>query len=266
MNSSSSNLSLLNQFFDRIYLVTIPRSWEARKDKIQQNLSGLNYTLFDGCDGRALSKTFLNENVAIEKAAEWMEYYHLFRYNTYIHRTLTPSEIGCSESHRMVYQDILNKGYNNALILEDDAMIWKPGLDAFKKSLESLPDDWDVWYLGYRWHDCESPAAKLKRKILLGLKLVMEPSSGKKELSKQKVFYPKKISRHIWKAGFHAGTHAYAVTGKSAKTLLEENTPIYLAADILLAHLYLNGKLNSYISVPQVFREDQSFKTTILNQ
>lgn len=259
-------LEAVNKFFDHIYLVSIPRSWEQRQFRAEHNLHGLNYTFFSGCDGRALAPEQVTSIADLEKARKFLEYYHLLRYGEAPQRTLTLSELGCSESHRMVYRDILNNKYSRVLILEDDAMLWRAGLISFPNMVRQLPSQWDLWYLGYRWHDCESLLARLKRKALLFLKTCFNPENARKDRKMQKLKYPVPFRKNIWKAGLHAGTHAYAITRNAAEILLRENTPIYLPADLALAHLHLQSVLKAYISVPQVFREDQSFETTVLNQ
>lgn len=266
MNSKEHGIELLNQYFDQIYLITIPRSWEGRKDRAKHNLSDINYKIFWGCDGRDLDENSLNNIADLKKSVFWIEHYHLLRYKTKTSRPLTLSEVGCAESHRLVYKDIVDKGFEKALILEDDAMLWGPGLVVFSYALSQLPRDWDLWYLGYRWHDCESTVSRMKRKLMLGAHFILNPPSAIKEYRRQRICYPHKFRKNIWYAGLHAGTHAYAITNKAAKILYSENTPIVFAADMLLAHCHLNRKISAYIAVPQIFREDQSFSSTVLNQ
>ena len=47
---------LLNDYYDQIYVVTIPRSFKEREMKITRNLEGLEYTLFWGIDGKEIPK------------------------------------------------------------------------------------------------------------------------------------------------------------------------------------------------------------------
>jgi hypothetical protein len=52
---------------------------------------------------------------------------------------------GCTQSHFSVYRDILSKGYQNVLILEDDVKLHSE----FKNKIETLkePSKWDLLYL-----------------------------------------------------------------------------------------------------------------------
>jgi GR25 family glycosyltransferase involved in LPS biosynthesis len=266
MNVKEQGVELLNNYFDKIYLITIPRSWENRKERVLRNLNGLHYDIFWGCDGQQLRDETLNNLTDLKKSVFWIEHYHLLRYKATVSRPLTLSEIGCSESHRRVYEDVVEKGYDKVLILEDDAMLWEPGLKALEGAMKQLPQDWDLWYLGYRWHDCESFLSKLKRKFILSGQFIVNPFAAFKEYQRQSVCYPRKYKKNTWHAGLHAGTHAYAIKGRAAGILLSENTPIIFPADMLLAHCHLKKRIKAYISVPQIFREDQSLTSTVLNQ
>lgn len=261
-----SKIDFLNKFFDCIYLVTIERSWNKRKERIFKNLEGINFFKFEGLDGKKMSLSEIESITDQKRAREFLDYFHLLRYRKLANRNLTPSEVGCTASHNMIYKDIIQKDYVKILILEDDAMLWPPGIKLFQEMVQQLPPDWDIWYLGYRWHDCESKIAYWKRKFLLLLKFLQNSAEALQEEKRQSIIFPKYHTRNIWKAGLHAGTHAYAITSRAAKILLKENEPIYLPADMALAHLHLKGILKAYISVPHVFREDQSFETTVLNQ
>lgn len=61
--------------------------------------------------------------------------------------------IGSWESHRAVGVDALERGYERALILEDDVQFnrhLRPGrLRAIAKALERLPRDWTIFYIGH---------------------------------------------------------------------------------------------------------------------
>jgi len=262
----NNELKALNAFFNCIYLVTIPRSFEKRKDKIKKNLAGLQYKIFYGCDGTVLTEEARKALCDYNRAKKYLEYYSLLRYGKSYNRDLTPSELGCAMSHKMVYEDMLAHHYEKCLILEDDAVLYSPGLKKIPLMIRELPSDWGLWYLGYRWHDSESMLSRLKRKIFLFVNFLVHYKKALEEKKRHKIFYPREFKKNIWVAGFHAGTHGYAITLETAELLLKENTPICLVADMLLAHVHLNGKVKAYVSVPQVFRDDQQMTSTVLNQ
>jgi glycosyl transferase, family 25 len=201
----------------------------------------LNYELFFGVDKNEFDITDLqkkgiyNEELAIK--------HH--RYT----KPLVPGMIGCSWSHRNVYDDIIKNRYKNALILEDDVIIDKSKLQLLPKVLDQLPRNWELVYLGYARHE-EPQTLALKK-----LSYFVQRFLGKHKFSYQTIknLYPKKISAHILSAGYHDQTHAYAVTQSGAKKLKALQEPITFIADNLLAHAATNKIVNAYIVYPKFF-------------
>jgi glycosyl transferase family 25 len=108
----------LNNFFDFIYIITLERATE-RQQKITEPLEGLNYTFFYGVDKKDLTLDHLIESgIYDEKKA-----IELNRYD----KPMNTGQVGCSWSHRLVYEDMLKNGYRKVLILEDDVVPNKEG-------------------------------------------------------------------------------------------------------------------------------------------
>ncbi|MCU7960875.1 MAG: hypothetical protein KZQ58_12955 [gamma proteobacterium symbiont of Bathyaustriella thionipta] len=61
--------------------------------------------------------------------------------------------IGSWESHRAVGEDALAKGYERALVMEDDVLFsrrLRPArMRAIKKAMDALPPDWMIFFLGH---------------------------------------------------------------------------------------------------------------------
>jgi GR25 family glycosyltransferase involved in LPS biosynthesis len=71
------------------------------------------------------------------------------RINTPKGLCLTPSEYGCVKSHVRIWRDIVENGYESALIFEDDVRL----VDNFKVKFNSILDElkgisWDIIHLG----------------------------------------------------------------------------------------------------------------------
>ncbi|MEK7226043.1 MAG: hypothetical protein AAB221_10200, partial [Bacteroidota bacterium] len=66
----------------------------------------------------------------------------------------------------------------------------------------------------------------------------------------------KNFSKHLFKAGFHDCTHAYAISLSAAKKLVKEQTPVIQRADNLLSALVLKGELNAYASKSFLFNQE----------
>jgi hypothetical protein len=76
--------------------------------------------------------------------------------------------------------------------------------------------------------------------------------------------YPKFFNKHVFHAGFHCGAHAYSITLQTAQKLLNSNTPVTRCADQLFLEMYEQSELKCYVSVPIIFREDQSMPSSIV--
>ncbi|HEX6333112.1 MAG TPA: hypothetical protein VFZ78_02735, partial [Flavisolibacter sp.] len=67
--------------------------------------------------------------------------------------------------------------------------------------------------------------------------------------------YPRKVSAHIMRAGYHDQTHAYAVTRAGAEKLAELQQPISFIADNLLAHAITNDIVRGYACTPKLINQ-----------
>jgi GR25 family glycosyltransferase involved in LPS biosynthesis len=72
------------------------------------------------------------------------------RKDTPSHLYITPPEYGCASSHVRVWRDVVEKGYDAALVLEDDVSLcsnFKDKLDVILEDAERVPG-WDIISLG----------------------------------------------------------------------------------------------------------------------
>lgn len=234
------NYDPLNNFFDKIFVITLERSTN-RQVHINKALHGLNYQFFFGADKNNFSlnelkdKNIYNEALAIQ--------HH--RYS----KPMNAGQIGCALSHKNIYKEIINSGYKKTLILEDDVESADESINLFSEIIKDLPDDWELLYFDYSknekpWH-FKKYWYHLQR-IVGGLKWDHTIISN---------LYPKKISKHLSVAGFHDYTDAYAVTLSGAKKLLELQSPVSYVADNLLAIASASKKVNAFISHSKLFQQ-----------
>ena len=54
----------------------------------------------------------------------------------------------------------------------------------------------------------------------------------------------------------HDLLHAYAVTDKACKVLIERQTPVVFNSDPLVSYLIVNGRLNAFSTLPQFFTQE----------
>ena len=232
----------MNTYFDRIIVVSVPRFTDRHK-RVAENLEGLQYDFFWGADKMDLDGEMLTNNYNEVKAKK------LQRQG----KALNFGEIACALTHRMVYEETIKKGWNKVLILEDDVVPLYDQLDLLKESLNELPANWELVYLGYLKHETVTPALKRKRFFYQVLSLLGLMKWSFKMVSN---LLPKVYSRHLKKAGFHDCTHAYGITLQGAKKLLAAQSPVVYRADDLLSATIMKGELNAFITEPKYFDQE----------
>lgn len=238
------DFNLLNQYFDHIYVVTLRRAAE-RHLNIQNKLNGLNYQFFFGADNKEFSVHNLEEkniyNSAKAKAVH--------RYN----KPMQSGVLGCSLSHRMVYNDILAHGYKQVLILEDDVESNAAGIGNFAAIIKELPENWELLYFDYNKHTEANFFTAAKQNIYHLQKLFGGLKWSHTTINN---LYAKPFSQHLKIAGYHDYTSAYAVTYSAAAKLVQLQTPVVYVADHLLAHAATNKIVDAYIAVPKLFEQE----------
>ncbi len=254
MNIPTNIVSFLQTYFDRIFVVTVPRFTERHKT-LQADLKGLPFEFFFGADKLQLSfdKLKTTGNYDEAKARE------LQRQG----KRLNPGEVACSLSHRMVYEEMIKHNWKKVLILEDDVLPLIENLDVLPEAVAELPIDWELVYLGYLKH--EKITAGLKAKQLF-YKISSALGLMKWTYKMVSNLLPKPFSVHLKKAGFHDCTHAYAVTIEGAKKLLAAQTPVVYRADDLLSSTIMKGELKAFVTVPKFFDQQIFHNTAITSE
>jgi glycosyl transferase family 25 len=234
----------LNNYFNKIYVITIERA-EKRREKISQNFNGLNYEFFYGTDKNTLdAEKMSNLNLYDEEKAKKMDRYC---------KPMTLGHIACSLSHRKVYEKMVQDGIRKAMIFEDDAIPAFENLSQIPFVLEELPADWEFLYWGYDKNDQRGLQGFLKQKYyylgsLLGL-IKWSPRMIKN-------LYARPFSPHLKKAGRHDLLHAYSLTLSAAEKLIKLQTPVIFNADPAIAHAITNDLIKAYISKKIIFYQE----------
>lgn len=229
---------IFNAYFDHIYIVTLRRATE-RQQQLAKDLAGLQYELFWGSDKQELDIAALSANNGYSEAKA--QQYH--RYN----KGMSPGQIGCALSHKRIYTDMLQKGYQKVLILEDD--VYPTQMEQAAAVLAAFPADWELVMLDYhkneqrnwwkqQWYHVQHAFGKLKWNHTMIRNL-----------------YPRRVNNYIQTAGYHEFTDAYCITPTAAKVLLDLQSPLCFIADMLLPYAATNGLVKSYISTPKLFAQ-----------
>lgn len=148
--------------FDATYVINLDRSVDrwAHAQRITA-LAGLpNVIRFSAVDGRALGAEGME---ALQRRGVLSTDLSRFSAGCF------EGEIGCAVSHALVLQDILDRGWRSALVLEDDVELsgdpatWR---GRFQAAYRDLPRDWEAWYL-YRCFDIEHRVRRLSPRTVV---------------------------------------------------------------------------------------------------
>ena len=97
-----------------------------------------------------------------EKIKSEINYWYKYREGVTVSVGMSLGEIGVSISHLYVYEDIINKGYDTCLILEDDAVL----VDDFKDKLLVVLDEINDYDFVFLSSCCNLNVEKSSEKIL----------------------------------------------------------------------------------------------------
>lgn len=236
--------TVINQYFDKVFVVTLPRFTERQK-RINEHLRGLDFEFFYGADKNNIdyerSKTDGTYDEARAKKLQRQG------------KALNPGEIACSLSHRNLYELMIEKKWQRILILEDDALPLEGNLSQLKNAINELPPNWELVYFGYLKHEVVTVGLRTKQlfyKLWSALGLMSWTPAMVNN------FLPKPYSDHLKIAGFHDCTHAYAITNEAAEKLLKLQTPVVYRADDLLSSTIMKGGLNAFVTEPKFFDQE----------
>ena len=234
----------LNGWADRIFVVSLLRAVE-RRARVRERLAGLDFRFLDAVDKLDLDRERLRADGIYDESRTP----RAFR-----HRADMPlGHVGCSLSHRKIYEQIVERGWRRVVILEDDAVPDAAALELLPAALGQLPEGWELCYLGYLGNVTVTPRARLKRAVYVALSpfglVRWRPGEALRLL-------PRPFSANLRRAGRHLCTHAYAVTLEGARKLLAAQTPVAFNSDQLLACLVLRGRLDAYVAHPPFFDQE----------
>jgi glycosyl transferase family 25 len=240
----NKQFDILNEYFDKIYVITIRRATE-RQEKVKQLLKGLDYHFFYGVDKMDLNmEQLVKENIYSDTLAK--------KYNRYS-KPMVIGHIACSLSHRKVYEDVVKNNYRRVLIFEDDVVPDFENLHFIPDILNELPDDWEMLYWGYEKNEVTNLSTTIKQLYYHFLHSIGFLKWNHTMISN---LYPKKISAHINKAGFHDLLHAYSLTLSGAEKMIKVQTPVAFNADPAVGYAVMNGWLKAYTTTPKIFNQE----------
>ena len=245
MPDGLSNINgLLHQYFDKVLVLTVPR-FKERQEKVKQRLDGISFEFFYGVDKNDLNEDYLRNNYQYDKknSLAVRQYYP----------PLNTGEIACALSHRNIYQAMIDNNWKHVLVFEDDVVPDEKNISLLPATLKELPADWEMFYLGYLKNNKLDAGTRLKQ---FWYQTMANFGFSNIPMRMLKNRLPRDFSKHLFKAGFHDCTHAYALSLSAAKKLVKEQTPVIQRADNLLSALVLKGELNAFASKAFLFNQE----------
>ena len=177
---------------DFVYVTTI----ENNHDYVAEKTNQLNipnewkYWVKDGFDAKKFTPSFFKEN-NLKKNPLWKINHSVDWYT----REVTDGEVGCALSHIDIWQDTYNDAREATLILEDDFRI--DYQVPWNEVYELLDKGYDLIYLG---------------------RYKVNPEQEEKDIK----------FNHMWvEPDYSYNTHAYVLSKRGAKVLVENWVPLY---------------------------------------
>lgn len=191
-----------------IFVISLKNS--PRRDFIKARLDGLGlkFEFFDAVYGKELSLEELN-HIDFEFYQE--------KYNT--KKPLTLGEVGCAISHVKLYEHIVRNNIEQAIILEDDAIVSLYFEQIVNDVINKVPSRREIIFLDHG-----------KASVFP----VMRNLSERYRLARYRI--PSKNSKR-----FISRTTAYLITFEGAQKLLKFAYPIRMPSDYLTGSLQMTG-------------------------
>ena len=232
---STAPIDLNQAMVENIYVINLDRTLERHLPlKAQLDTLKLPFTRWSAVDGYLLTlhddeeHTFTGRDVKEGRAQFVMgkmyqgEGVGKFQYHPQ-RWLLTAGELGCTLSHKRVWQHVSDNKTPWAMIFEDDAHL---DTSCFREGvtdiLRHLPLEWDVVYLSYPITDPKKGTLKI-----LGNGTLKKIKRDRRDVS---------------------GAYAYVISCKGAQKLLSYQDTIRLTSDDTLSQAINDGVIDAYIN------------------
>lgn len=234
----------LNGWADRIFVVSLRRETD-RRARMAERLAGLRFEFRDAVDKQDLDRDALVRDGTYDERRTRAAY----RFT----KDMSLGAIGCALSHRRLYEDMVARGWERMVVLEDDVVPRVAALDGLPDALRELPPTWELCYLGYWQNEVVTLGARLRQATYVALAPLRLSRWRTGEALR---LLPRPFSPHLRRAGRHMCTHAYAVSREGARKLAAAQVPVAYASDQLLTMAILQGRVEAYVAAPALFDQE----------
>jgi len=155
--------------------------------------------------------------------------------------TLPKGMIACTYKHYLALKDIVEKGHEHAVIMEDNIEFRGNVPEALSRYLKDLPEDWDCVF------DSDFLGLKTLDDIVPNISVYKQPYGTYQNV----VYYTAKYSRlQKEKRGVAKGAHFLFLNQKAAKKLYENFLPFHECSDHHYNILFEKLNMNVYWAEP----------------
>uniref|UniRef100_A0A669BRX0 procollagen galactosyltransferase n=1 Tax=Oreochromis niloticus TaxID=8128 RepID=A0A669BRX0_ORENI len=142
--------------FDEVFMINLVRRAD-RRERMLRTLyeQEISCKVVAAVDGKALNTSDI-ESMGIKMLPGYKDPYH--------GRPLTKGELGCFLSHYNIWKEIVDRGLQTSLVIEDDLrfeVFFKRRLQALLQEVTSHKLDWDLIYIGRKRMQVDHPEKSL---------------------------------------------------------------------------------------------------------
>ncbi|XP_075903882.1 procollagen galactosyltransferase 1-like [Nelusetta ayraudi] len=144
--------------FDEVFMINLVRRSDRRQRMLRTlHEQEISCKIVAAVDGKAMNKTDV-ESLGIKMLPGYKDPYH--------GRPLTKGELGCFLSHYNIWKEIVDRGLQSSLVLEDDLrfeVFFKRRLQTLLQEATAHKLDWDLIYIGRKRMQVEHPERSVPR-------------------------------------------------------------------------------------------------------
>ena len=199
-------MAFINRVCDKVFVINMEKDKQRLKDfDTCMKKNGIAYDRFNAINGSKV----IRDN----------------RINEYCNTFCTDGAKGCALSHRSIWDLMVENGYKNVFIFEDDAIIENDFDINFQHIWNNLPKNYDIIYYGCLFGCSDKSIVNSLYKKLSG-------------------FETESINDDIDKIRGPVGTHAYMISLEGAKKFVDK--PITTAIDLQIGKWLREYNYNIY--------------------
>jgi len=188
-------MAFINRVCDKVFVINMDKDKERLKDfDGYMSKNNIKYDRFSAVVGAKI----MNDS----------------RLTEYCNTFCSDGVKGCALSHRSIWDIMVEKGYKNVLVFEDDAVIDENFDKQFQNVWNHLPKDYDVVYFGCIFGCTDDSMTNAAYKKIMG-------------------FETKEINEFIHTTKGTAGTHCYMISLEGAKKFVNKKINFHIDTQMM---------------------------------